>query len=201
MVSNSIILAFFWSLSVNKIRLIILSNLIVELLPEYILVHSGLGAGLTTTGKHAAKGTTMVIVAVQNTNFLNLYVESAWGFHCRMAYCPNLRSNVDAGTVVSILCNNRRREGLIVACTNRLLDIKSLRKLLFSLWSEMWTCRHLLPSVTSLLLPSDHGRLIVFRVVGPHRSLAFVVLMSGRELCARYKIKVPISCTYFVRRT
>ena len=88
-------------LSVNKIRLIILSNLIVELLPEYILVHSGLlGAGLTTTGKHAAKGTTMVIVAVQNTNFLNLYVESASGFHCRMAYCPNMHSNVDAGTVV-----------------------------------------------------------------------------------------------------
>ena len=57
MVSNSIILAFFLVLSVvNKIRFIILSNLIVELLPEYILVHSGLGAGLTTTGKHAAKG-------------------------------------------------------------------------------------------------------------------------------------------------
>ena len=74
--------------------------MIVELLPEYILVHSGLGAGLTTTGKHAAKGTTMVIVAVQNTNFLNLYVESASGVHCRMAYSPKLFSNVDAGTVV-----------------------------------------------------------------------------------------------------
>ena len=81
MVSNSIILAFFLVLSVNKIRFIILSNLIVELLPEYILVHSGLGAGLTTTGKHAAKGTTMVIVAVQNMNFLNSYEESSWGFH------------------------------------------------------------------------------------------------------------------------
>jgi hypothetical protein len=40
-----------------------------------------------------------------------------------MVYCPKLRGNVGAGSFVSILCDNQTREGLIVACTNRLHDV------------------------------------------------------------------------------
>jgi hypothetical protein len=65
----------------------------------------------------------MATMAAQNRNFLPSYEESSPDFHCPMVYCRNLRGNIGAGTFVSILCDNQTREGLIVGCTNRLLDI------------------------------------------------------------------------------